>query len=133
MEEKTSRVQLTKPSSSGIHSNSNNYILDDLICLRTSYQCWNRNKRKNSPSEDFFEDDAGDEESLKYEKDCSKITGDNKINDYEMNVSNTSLISAGDVKVSGRFNFGFCRVCGDKANGLHYGCFTCEACKVRKA
>lgn len=23
-----------------------------------------------------------------------------------------------------------CRVCGEKASGLHYGVYTCEACKV---
>ena len=24
-----------------------------------------------------------------------------------------------------------CRICGEKASGLHYGVNTCEACKVR--
>jgi hypothetical protein len=24
-----------------------------------------------------------------------------------------------------------CRVCGDLANGLHFGVYTCEGCKVR--
>lgn len=26
--------------------------------------------------------------------------------------------------------FGYCRVCNDKASGVHYGVPTCEGCKV---
>lgn len=28
------------------------------------------------------------------------------------------------------FPFGDCRVCADKATGVHYGVATCEGCKV---
>lgn len=29
-----------------------------------------------------------------------------------------------------KINFGKCKVCNDKATGIHYGVPTCESCKV---
>ena len=29
------------------------------------------------------------------------------------------------------FPFGQCRICNDRATGVHYGVATCEGCKVR--
>ena len=29
-----------------------------------------------------------------------------------------------------KFLFGHCKICNDKATGIHYGVATCEGCKV---
>ena len=29
------------------------------------------------------------------------------------------------------FSFGKCKICSDKATGIHYGIATCEGCKVK--
>ena len=33
-------------------------------------------------------------------------------------------------KSDGKFDFGRCKVCKDKATGIHYGIPSCEGCKV---
>jgi hypothetical protein len=33
-------------------------------------------------------------------------------------------------KLKVKYPFGHCRVCNDKATGVHYGIATCEGCKV---
>ena len=33
-------------------------------------------------------------------------------------------------KRHGKFDFGRCKVCKDKATGIHYGIPSCEGCKV---
>lgn len=35
-------------------------------------------------------------------------------------------------KPKSTFPFGMCKVCNDKATGVHYGISTCEGCKVKK-
>lgn len=37
-----------------------------------------------------------------------------------------------DKKLKSSFNFGKCKVCKDKATGIHYGVASCEGCKVLK-
>jgi hypothetical protein len=34
------------------------------------------------------------------------------------------------IKLSGKFQFGNCKICDDIASGVHYGVITCEGCKV---
>jgi hypothetical protein len=34
-------------------------------------------------------------------------------------------------KPKSTFPFGMCKVCNDKATGVHYGISTCEGCKVK--
>ena len=36
----------------------------------------------------------------------------------------------GSKKSHGKFDFGRCKVCKDKATGIHYGIPSCEGCKV---
>ena len=35
-------------------------------------------------------------------------------------------------KPKSTFPFGMCKVCNDKATGVHYGISTCEGCKVKE-
>ena len=36
------------------------------------------------------------------------------------------------INQNGKFDFGRCKVCKDKATGIHYGIPSCEGCKVIK-
>ena len=60
----------------------------------------------------------------------SKNSGEvNKIsnqNGYNMNERSNKELR----KRHGQFDFGRCKICKDKATGIHYGIPSCEGCKV---
>ena len=56
-------------------------------------------------------------------KECNKITLLNVLNPEACTID---TMPAGAIP----FPFGDCRICSDKATGVHYGVATCEGCKV---
>lgn len=51
-------------------------------------------------------------------------------NPDESVVQNQQNTSSGPKRAKSTFPFGKCKVCSDKATGVHYGIATCEGCKV---
>ena len=47
-----------------------------------------------------------------------------QLRDQELKMKNDNL------KLKAQFSFGKCKVCKDKATGIHYGIASCEGCKV---
>lgn len=47
-------------------------------------------------------------------------------NEMSSNIESTSE------KEKVTYDFGNCKVCNDKASGIHYGVASCEGCKVRE-
>lgn len=93
------------------NTDDNGNILRELICLRDSFQSLNKIKNENNSIKDIFSED-GDEI-------CSKIDGSSEKIVNESSLPINSYAFSGLEK--GRFNFGICRVCEDKASGIHYG------------
>ena len=59
-------------------------------------------------------------------------TKENEMNSNKEKISNdnTESLSLTPKKSKSTFPFGKCKVCHDKATGIHYGIATCEGCKV---
>ena len=47
-----------------------------------------------------------------------------------INKTDVSLTSENFNQSLSSLNFGNCRICDDRASGIHYGLATCEGCKV---
>lgn len=47
-----------------------------------------------------------------------------------MTVDQTCPFYPEDKKIKSSFPFGKCKVCNDRATGIHYGIASCEGCKV---
>jgi len=51
-------------------------------------------------------------------------------NSEEVNKISNQNVNEESNKSYGKFDFGRCKVCKDKATGIHYGIPSCEGCKV---
>ena len=54
----------------------------------------------------------------------------NTQNDNDKDKDKSSKSMQKKKKPKSTFPFGMCKVCNDKATGVHYGISTCEGCKV---
>lgn len=66
----------------------------------------------------------------------SNESSNHEINIFE-NSTTKSVSSSSEITLKEKkspeipFNFGNCKICNDKASGIHYGLATCEGCKVK--
>lgn len=73
---------------------------------------------------------VSDSQGLNYEASETPIAHDNSPSCS--NSSTEGLIAEANSSTSPKipFSFGKCKICNDRATGIHYGIATCEGCKV---
>lgn len=135
-----------------LHEKKSNNALSDRLCQISisstptpSFTCF---------SSSFRNDYTFDRNTIKTEViDLTDASNDNRLNsDNTVSSTESNLISSTDhrgtiinISVSNngndsnkqssqtsiQYTFGSCKICSDKASGIHYGIATCEGCKVR--
>lgn len=101
-------------STSSMPSSGKSSPIGELISLSNGYRMWN----KFSMMDILLKPDDEDETNV-------NASGPNS--DQEGKSPSSHPTGSSSKKIN---NFGLCRVCKDKATGIHYGIRSCEGCKV---
>ena len=101
-------------STSSMPSSGKSSPIGELISLSNGYRMWN----KFSMMDILLKPDDEDETN-------ANASGPNS--DQEAKSPSSHPTGSNSKKIN---NFGLCRVCKDKATGIHYGIRSCEGCKV---